>query len=362
MLRLQPYVQSIAEWTDERLSLRRLMAYARAKQVPHHRHTFWYYWGGTSLFLFLVQAVTGVLLLVYYRPGPEAYDSVRHITNEVQFGWLMRSIHAWSATLLLAAVLVHMFSVFFMKAYRRPREFGWWTGLLLLGVGMVFGFSGYLLPMDELALCATRVGLSLPEIVPGVSKLLTVVVRGGTDVGVATVQRFFVLHAVILPAVFLPLVAAHLFLVQKHGNALPPSEEAKPEAERRTVPFVPHFMMRDMAAWVVVFTVLSMLAALHPWKLGPQADPLAAAPPGIHPEWYFMSQFAALKLIGMVLPGTLGEVVGLGLFGLGMLVWGLVPLLDPEGAPLSRGRWMTRFGVAAVGGLTLLTLLGYWLA
>ena len=356
------WLHTAFDWTDQRLNLRQLVEYARHKQVPQHQHTFWYYWGGVSLFLFLVQAVTGVLLLVYYRPGPEAYDSVRHITNEVQFGWLMRSIHAWSANLMLAAVLVHMFSVFFMKAYRQPREFGWWSGLGLLGLAMVFGFSGYLLPMDELSLCATRVGLSIPEIMPGVSKILTVVVRGGTDVGVATVQRFFVLHAVILPAIFLPLVGLHLLLVQKHGNALPPSEEAKPVEQRRSVPFLPHFMMRDAAAWLVVFTVLSMLAGLFPWKLGTMADPLAAAPPGIHPEWYFMSQFAALKLIGRVVPGTAGEVIGIGLTTIAMVIWGLVPLFDPRQAGARRARQVTWCGVAAVIGLVILTLLGYLLA
>ncbi|MCC7493882.1 MAG: cytochrome bc complex cytochrome b subunit [Fimbriimonadaceae bacterium] len=349
-------------WSDARLDLTAAADHLKAKQVPNHRHTFWYYWGGVALFLFLVQVVSGILLLVYYRPGPESYDSVRKIMNEVQFGWLMRSIHAWSANLMVGAVFVHMFSVFFMKAYRQPREFGWWSGLALLGLAMVFGFSGYLLPMDELALCATRVGLALPEIVPGVSQIITVVVRGGADISDATVQRFFVLHVVVLPLIFLPLLAGHLFLVQKHGNALPESEEAKPVEARRSVPFFPHFMMRDLAAWLVVFTVLSSLAALFPWKLGPQGDPLAAAPLGIHPEWYFMSQFTALKLIGMVVPGTLGEIVGIGLFGLGGLLWCLVPFFDPRTPSGAQGRKVTQLGIGVVIFLALLTILGYFLA
>jgi len=357
-----PSLRQVFDWTDERLNLSAVLEYAKHKQVPQHKHTVWYYMGGAALFLLLVQAVTGILLLVYYRPGPEAYESVRYITNEVEFGWLMRSIHSWSANLLLAAVFLHMFSVFFMKAYRKPREFGWWSGLGLLGLCMVFGFSGYLLPMDELALAATRVGLALPEIIPGVSKILTVVVRGGADVNANTVQRFFVLHVVILPILLMPLIGFHLLLVQKHGNALPPSELARPEAERRSVPFFPHFMMRDLAAWLVVFTVLSMLAALFPWKLGPMADPLAAAPPGIHPEWYFMSQFALLKLIGMVIPGAAGEVLGMAFFGVGGLLWGIIPLIDTETAGGQRARQVTWFGLLAVIGLTVLTILGYRLA
>ena len=116
---------SLYQWTDERLGLSELAAFARHKTVPVHSQSFWYYWGGISLFLFLVQCFTGVLLLVYYRPGAEAYESVRQITFVMHFGWLIRSAHAWSANLMIFAILVHMFSVYFMKAYRKPREFGW---------------------------------------------------------------------------------------------------------------------------------------------------------------------------------------------------------------------------------------------
>ncbi len=359
---LKPLLQTAFDWVDERLSVRWVIDFIAHKDVPQHRHTSWYYWGGICLFLFLVQVVSGLLLMVYYRPGPDSYDSVRHITNEVQFGWLIRSVHSWAANLMLAAVFVHMFSVFFMRAYRKPREFGWWTGLGLMGLAMVFGFSGYLLPMDELSISATRVGLSLPELMPGMAHILTVVVRGGADVNVATVQRFFVLHVMLLPAVFLPLLGCHLLLIQKHGNAVPPSEEAKPAEERRAVPFVPHFLMRDIAVWLVVFTVLVALAALSPQLLGPQGDPLAPAPPGIHPEWYFMNQFALLKLVGLVLPGTAGEILCMGLIGLCMVVWGLIPLFDPRGSGPARARGITWLGLAALIGSIVLTVLGYRLA
>ena len=116
--------KTIYDWTDERLGLSELAAFARHKTVPVHSQSFWYYWGGISLFLFLVQCFTGVLLLVYYRPGAEAYESVRQISFVMHFGWLIRSAHAWSANLMIFAILVHMFSVFFMKAYRKPREIG----------------------------------------------------------------------------------------------------------------------------------------------------------------------------------------------------------------------------------------------
>jgi quinol-cytochrome oxidoreductase complex cytochrome b subunit len=218
-----PASNAIYNWVDERLGLSELAAFARHKTVPVHAQSFWYYWGGISLFLFLVQCFTGVLLLVYYRPGAEAYESVRQITFVMHFGWLIRSAHAWTANLFIFAILVHMFSVYFMKAYRKPREFGWLSGMALLGIASVFGFSGYLLPMDELSYFATKVGLEIPAAIPWIGPIIANMLRGGPEVGEFTVQRFFALHVVVLPALFLPLLGFHLWLVQRHGNAAPPS-------------------------------------------------------------------------------------------------------------------------------------------
>ncbi|HEY3625086.1 MAG TPA: cytochrome b N-terminal domain-containing protein, partial [Terracidiphilus sp.] len=237
---------SVYGWVDERLGLSELAAFARKKTVPAHAHSFWYYWGGISLFLFIVQCFTGILLLVYYRPGADAYEAVRQITFVMHFGWLIRSAHSWSANLMLFAILVHMFSVFFMKAYRKPRELGWLSGMLLLALAAVFGFSGYLLPMDELSYFATKVGLEIPAAIPFIGPAIASMLRGGPDVTEFTVQRFFALHVVVLPLVFIPLLAFHLWLVQKHGNAVPPSEETKPLAQRKTIPFMPAFVRKDL--------------------------------------------------------------------------------------------------------------------
>ncbi len=355
----KPMLENVYRWVDERLELSPIVAHALKKKVPDHKHSLWYYWGGICLFLFLVQVLTGVLLMVYYRPGPDAYDSVRQITYEVRFGWLIRSLHAWSANLMMGAVFVHMFSVFFMKAYRNPREFGWWTGLGLLGLCMVFGFSGYLLPMDELAFFATRVGLAIPETMPGMSRIISAVLRGGPEVGSATIQRFFALHVVVLPFLFVPLLGLHLWLVQKHGNAMPPSEEAKPEAERKSILFFPNFILKDMAVWMIVLNVLAFLAALFPWQLDVAADPLKPAPVGIHPEWYFMSQFEALKVIGRLVTGTAGEFLGIGIFSLAMVLWALVPLYDTRTASGARARNATYFGLFILIAVIAFTVIGY---
>ena len=350
----------VYEWIDQRLGLGELLEFARHKMVPVHRHSFWYYWGGISLFLFLVQALTGILLLVYYRPGADAYESVRQITYQMHFGWLLRSAHSWSANLMLFAIFVHMFSVFFMKAYRTPREFGWFSGLVLLMVTTLFGFSGYLLPMDELAYFATKVGLQVPGSIPVIGPMIADMARGGPEVGEFTVQRFFALHVVILPALFLPLLGFHLWLVQKHGNAVPPAEDARPAAERKHIPFFPNFLWKDLAMWLMALNVLALMASLFPWDLGKQADPLTPAPAGIHPEWYFMSPFQTLKILGRWIPGVAGEIVGIGIFNLGLLLWFLIPFYDPTKESGRRGRMAHYFGLSVLTVLIATTALGYW--
>lgn len=347
------------DFCDDRLGVADWIALSRHKVVPQHSQSLWYYMGGISLFFFLIQVVSGVLLLIYFRPGPESYDSVRRITYDVDFGWLIRSAHSWSANLMVLTVFVHMFSVFFMKAYRAPREFGWWSGLALLGLTMVFGFSGYLLPMDELAYFATKVGLEIPSSIPVIGPVIADLVRGGPTVDENTVQRFFALHVVILPVVFTSALGFHLYLVQRHGNAVPPSEEARPAEQRRSIPFFPDFMVKDFAMWLIALNVLGVMVCMFPWDLGPQADPVSAAPAGIHPEWYFMSQFQLLKVLGNWFPGATGEVLGIAFFTLGGFIWAVIPLWDRGEEKPTVSRVSSVIGITALALLVLLTFWGY---
>jgi quinol-cytochrome oxidoreductase complex cytochrome b subunit len=342
---------SLQTWIDERVGVGDFVSLLQKKQVPDHRHSAWYLLGGISLFFFIVQVLSGLLLVVYYQPGGDAsHASVLRINSQIEFGWMIRSVHSWSANLMLLAAFLHMFSVFFMKAYRAPRELTWWSGIGLLGLGMGFGFSGYLLPWDQLANFATKIGMEVMEKAPFVGKGLATLLRGGPDVGPATVQRFYALHAAVLPVLFVPLLFLHLLLVQRHGNATPPSVKTQ-----RTVPFFPTFLFKDLVVWFVCLNLLALLASLWPWELGPQADKLAPAPAGIHPEWYFMSQFQLLKLIPGKVGPLDGELLGIGLFGLAGALWALVPLWDRG----SRGRLANWVGLAAAVGLIGLTLWGY---
>ena len=205
--------------------------------MPVHSATIWYYFGGITLFLFTIQVMTGVLLLLYYRPSPtEAYESVQFIVTRVQFGWLVRSIHSWSANLMILTAFIHMFSVVFLHAYRRPRELTWLSGIALLGLALAFGFSGYLLPWNKVSYFATKVGTDMAASVPLVGEHLARFLRGGDDVGGATLTRFFGFHVAVLPGITTLLLLVHLGLVQQHGMSSPPWIKGNESAADEVLP------------------------------------------------------------------------------------------------------------------------------
>ena len=180
-------LSSVGAWLQERFYVvMPVIDYLKKKEVPKHRLSFWYYFGGLGLFFFMVQIVTGLLLMQYYKPTTaEAYASFVFLQQEVSFGWLIRQIHAWSANLMVLMVFVHMFSSFFMKSYRKPRELMWLTGSVLFVLTLGFGFTGYLLPWNEIAFFATQVGTEVPKVAPGGAFIVNIL-RGGEEVSGAT--------------------------------------------------------------------------------------------------------------------------------------------------------------------------------
>src|SRR5947207_1292919 len=212
----------LVDWLDERVELDGLRRFVAEKGVPVHAQKIWYYLGGITLFLFGVQVFTGILLLLYYRPSAgEAYESVQFIVTQVEFGWLIRNVHSWSANLLIGLAFAHFFSVFFLKSYRKPRELTWVSGMLLLFLMLGFGFSGYLLLWNELSFFATKVGTGIAGAVPVIGHFLLRLLRGGDDVTGATLSRFYGLHVAVLPALATALVAVHLLFVQRQGMSVP---------------------------------------------------------------------------------------------------------------------------------------------
>jgi quinol-cytochrome oxidoreductase complex cytochrome b subunit len=352
-------LSSVGRWLDQRLGLKTFRDLAEHKEVPVHRHTFWYYWGGMTLFLFAVQVFTGILLLLYYRASAdEAYESVRFLMTRVEFGWLIRSIHSWSANLLIGAAMVHMFSVFLLKAYREPREATWLTGISLLALCMGFGFSGYLLPWNKLAFFATKVGTDITGDVPVIGPFLRTFLLGGDQITGGTLTRFFGIHVAILPALATALVGLHVYLVQAHGMSVPPSVEAS-GAPIRKMKFVPDFALRDAVGWLTALGGLALLAALFPWELGTKADPYAPAPVGIRPEWYFGWMFQTLRMLPAHLFGIEGELFGLLAIGAGMVLWVLAPFLDDRRGVGARARFWRAVGVVAIAYVIGFTVLSY---
>ena len=318
----------VKDFLFERLGLDSALALAAKKHVPVHGSSLFYFLGGMALFLFGVQVVTGILLALYYKPSPDqAFESVRAIMTEIDYGWLFRSVHSWSANLLIGVLFLHLLTTYVMRAYRRPREVTWLTGFILLVVFLAFGFSGYLLPWNKLAFFATRVGTAIVGSVPVVGRYLLLVARSGENVTGDTLARFYALHVVVLPLTTIVLLGLHLFLVQKHGMSVPRgvAERCGGEDKVPSIPFVPHFLLRDMVGWYLALGILAALAALFPWELGQKADPFGAAPANIKPEWYFLFMFQALKHLPAHIFNIEGEVLGVLFFGFAGVVVLLVP-------------------------------------
>jgi quinol-cytochrome oxidoreductase complex cytochrome b subunit len=214
----------IINWLDERLGLTTAYDTILDRKVP--KVNWWFTLGSVTLFLATTQAITGIFLSVYYVPHPEqAYDSINFIMNDVSFGWLIRGIHHWGATLMVITVFLHMLRTFFYAAYKYPRELTWITGVLLFLVTLGFGFTGYLLPWNQRAYWATTVGTSIAETVPFIGPFINQVLRGGTELSTLTLTRFFSAHIWMLPAALAALIGIHLYLVIRLGISHIPTEE-----------------------------------------------------------------------------------------------------------------------------------------
>lgn len=350
----------LLDWFDERLSIRSVLDLLRHKTVPMHRWSVIYYLGGMTLFFLCVQVATGILLMLYYRPSAEeAFESVEFIMTVVPFGWLIRSVHSWSANLMIFFAFLHLASVYFAKAYRRPRELTWITGCLVFFLAMGFGFSGYLLPWNKLAFFATKVGTDIAGSLPVVGEFTLRFLRGGDRVTGGTLSRFYGWHVAILPAITVSLLGLHLLLVQLQGMSVPPPLEAE-ASRRRPLKFFPEFFLRDMFGWLLALAVLAALAAFLPWELGEKADPFAPAYRNIRPEWYFMFMFQTLKLVpGGEIAGLEFEAIPILLFNVGGLLMLLVPFLDRGIERRGRSPVFTAIGVLAVLYIVGMTAWGY---
>jgi len=354
---MKTYTTSLINWFDKRYNIKEIIGFITEKKVPIYKHTIWYYMGGITLLFFIIQVFTGILLLLYYRPTPEeAFESVQFIMTQVHYGWLIRSIHSWSANLMILFAFIHMFSVLLLKSYRPPRELTWVTGVLLMYISLAFGFTGYLLPWNELSFFATKVGTDIAGVIPFIGKFIIRFLRGGEDVTGATLTRLFGFHVAVLPGVIIVILVIHLLMVQRQGMSKPIGlKEVK-----KGMLFFPDFFLRDLLGWLFAVGILAALAAIFPWELGQKADPFSPAPEGIKPEWYFLFMFQTLKFFPARILILDGEVIATFIFAALGIFWILVPFLDSKARREQKSPIFTIIGIFAILYVGIITILSYF--
>ena len=307
---------SVTKWLNERIpvsgdQLRELTN----EPVPNHMKRWWFCLGGTPAYLFVVQVVTGILLAIYYQPSSQtAYESVRYITEEVNFGWYFRSLHKWAATLMIASVILHQMRVYFTGAYRRPREVNWMIGMGLLLCSLLLGFTGYSLVFEQLSYWGATVAGNISNSVPVVGDWAKRFLLAGDTFNERTLPRFFILHAAILPALLIGLVAVHILLIRLHGVTELKFEDEPPKGPKHFNFFPDHFLT-ELTLGLTLMVTLSALATVLPASIGPKADPLTT-PEVIKPEWFFYVTFRWLKLFGPTF-----AVLSMGLIVCAMFLW-----------------------------------------
>jgi len=359
-------VWRVWDWLDGRYQVASIVDGLLHVDIPRTART--YYFGGITLFFFIVQAITGILLALYYQPSADrAYDSILFIMNRVNFGWLIRSIHSWGANLMILFCVLHLLRIFFQGVYKAPREITWVMGALLLAVTLGFGFTGYLLPWDQRAYWATTVGTEIAGAVPIAGPPLIVLLRSGSEVTARTLSRFFGVHVLVLPASLLALLAIHLTLVHVQGLA-DPRRRVEPEGEvvagsaplarpeqpnRNLLPFFPNYVLDEVIAWYIMLAILIVLASLFPAGLEEPADPLLT-PEHTKPEWYFLFLYQGLKVVP--------RIVGVLLPMVGAIVLLVLPFIDRNPHLAANKRPIAiGIGVVSLIGIIAFTIWG-WLS
>ena len=342
-------MSAVSDWVKERLPISdERVAEFTNEPVPFHIKRWWFALGGTPAYLFLVQIVTGILLAVHYEPSTaRAYESVRYITEEASFGWYIRSLHKWAATLMIASVILHQMRVFFTGAYRAPREINWMVGMCILIATLLTGFTGYSLVFEQLSYWGATVGANIMDTVPVIGTPLKAFLLGGEAYNARTLPRFYVLHAAVLPVTIALLVFVHIVIIRIQGVTEFKFRD-EPEGPVRTFKFFPDHVLTELIIGLVLMIVLSALATISPAMMGPPADPLVT-PEIIKPEWFFYVAFRWLKLF----TGTTA-VLSMGFVVVVMFTW---PFIDTQIRKRTRYEeasvWIGVAGVLLIIGLTI---------
>ncbi len=326
-------MMSVRHWFGERLDVSgEDLRWLTNEPVPNHMKRWWFALGGTPAYLYAIQIVTGLLLAFYYEPSPSrAYQSVAYVTDEVPFGWYVRSVHKWGATFMIAAIVLHQMRVFFSGAYRKPREINWMIGMSMLVCTLTIAFTGYSLVYEQLSYWGATVGANIADGVPLIGSTVKRMLLGGDSYNSHTLARFFVLHGAVLPIILTLLIVVHIAIVRLQGVSELSFEE-EPDGGGTFNLFPDHVYM-ELTIGLSLMVLLSALATVFPATMGPLADPLTT-PEVIKPEWFFYVAFRWLKLFS----GTVA-ILSMGFVVFTMFCW---PFIDD----LIRRK--TRFSEASV--------------
>jgi quinol-cytochrome oxidoreductase complex cytochrome b subunit len=341
-------VGGVSAWFRQRIPIHGdVLREMTNEPVPYHLKRWWFCLGGTPLYLFVVQIATGILLAFYYQSSPAtAYQSVRYITEEVSFGWYIRSVHKWAATLMIATVVLHQMRVYFTGAYRKPREINWMIGMVLLLCTLTVGFTGYSLVYEQLSYWGATVGANIADSVPYVGGLGKRMLLGGDAYNDKTLSRLFILHAAVLPVTMVLLIGVHIVLIRLHGVS---EFRFKDEGStQKFFSFFPDHLYTEVIMGLILMIILSALATILPATLGPRADPLTT-PEVIKPEWFFYMMFRWLKLFS----GT-AAVLSIGFIIFTMFVWPFIDAIFRRFKRLEEASvWIGIVGVLLIVGLTV---------
>ncbi len=359
--------RQFTEWLDQRIGIREIVAKELTGYLLPRNINIWYSMGSILLFIFGMQVVTGILLLIYYVPDADkAFKSVSFIMNEVPFGWLIRMCHAVGSNMMVLILLFHMLSVLFMGSYKSPRELNWLSGFILFNLVMAISLTGYLLPWSQLSFWATTVATNSVSSIPFVGQYLVEFLRGSKLVGPATLGRFFALHVAVIPLAIAGLIGAHLFFLKRTGISTPPfglqdsKNQWKGDAYRYEdhpggTPFFPDYILQDGISIALYLALFLSVLFFDPYLFFTKESFVAAnslqTPAHIKPEWYFLANYQTLKIFP-------NEFVGLSIQGMAMTFLALLPFIDRsrERHPLKRPLFMA----AAVGGILLWLGLTIW--
>ena len=351
----------IIHWIEVRIGLEELLnKHSREFHTPKGA-TFWSTFGFVTLIAFIVQAVTGIMLMLYYIPHPEyAFKSVQTITNEIPYGWLFRSIHNVGGNMIMALIIIHLVHVFLRVSYKKPREITWMSGVLMFFLVLLTLISGHLLPWHQIGFWQTTVTSSVPTFLPIIGEGISSYIRGGEFVTGITLSRFFSFHVVILPVFIVALIILHVLLIRRQGlstsSIIEPDEDTATQDEfKRQVhlenqPIFPYFATKRLFMVICYFTVIFFILTFLPNLFMPidaniQADP-TITPESIRPEWYFLAPYQLIKIVP-------NDILGISLITIFCVVLLLWPFFDPTETSRNIHKRPLLFSLAAI-------VLGLW--